>query len=135
MRDESLNLEVRDFGPIGRARVELRPLTVFVGPSNTGKSYLATLIYALYKHFGQFDSANWWHAENAVRQMLLENGEQLAQHVRKTLRGWAKEDKKIQLRGTSVDVMRPRDWKLSNEFKELVKRAIETQLVCGNRPG
>ena len=31
----------------------LRPLTVFVGPSNTGKSYLAILIYALHRYFSQ----------------------------------------------------------------------------------
>ena len=45
----SLELEVTDFGPIAEARVDLRPLTVFVGPSNTGKSYLAILIYALHR--------------------------------------------------------------------------------------
>ena len=48
---ERIALEVRDFGPIGRGRVDLRPLTVFVGPSNTGKSWLATLIYALHQYF------------------------------------------------------------------------------------
>ena len=36
-------IEVRDFGSIERADVEFRPLTVFVGPSNTGKCYLAML--------------------------------------------------------------------------------------------
>ena len=45
----SLELEVSDFGPIAEAKIELRPLTVFVGPSNTGKSYLAILIYALHR--------------------------------------------------------------------------------------
>ncbi len=45
----SLELEASDFGPIVNAKVELRPLTVFVGPSNTGKSYLAMLIYALHQ--------------------------------------------------------------------------------------
>lgn len=45
-------LSVRDFGPIAQATVELRPLTVFVGPSNTGKSYLAILLYALHQFFG-----------------------------------------------------------------------------------
>ena len=44
-------LGVRDFGPIERADVEFRPLTVFVGPSNTGKSYVATLSYALHRYF------------------------------------------------------------------------------------
>ncbi len=47
-----LELEVKDFGPIVDAKIELRPLTVFVGPSNTGKSYLAILIYALHRFFG-----------------------------------------------------------------------------------
>ncbi len=47
-----LELEVLDFGPIVEAKIDLRPLTVFVGPSNTGKSYLAILIYALHRHLG-----------------------------------------------------------------------------------
>ena len=42
-------LDVTDFGPIAKASVDLRPLTVFIGPSNTGKSYLAILIYVLHK--------------------------------------------------------------------------------------
>ena len=42
-------LEVSNFGPIVEANVEVRPLTVFVGPSNTGKSYLAILLYALHR--------------------------------------------------------------------------------------
>ena len=48
---DALELEVADFGPIVEANVDLRPLTVFVGPSNTGKSYLAILIYALHRFF------------------------------------------------------------------------------------
>ena len=48
-----LELNVTDFGPIAKAEVDLRPLTVFVGPSNTGKSYLAILIYALHRYFNE----------------------------------------------------------------------------------
>ena len=47
-----LTLDVTDCEPVARARVELRPLTVFVGPSNTGKSWLATLAYALHRYLG-----------------------------------------------------------------------------------
>jgi hypothetical protein len=46
-----LQLSVTNLGPIARADIELRPMTVFVGPSNTGKSYLAILIYALHRFF------------------------------------------------------------------------------------
>ena len=48
-------LDVTDFGPIAKASVDLRPLTVFIGPSNTGKSYLAILMYALHQCFGRPD--------------------------------------------------------------------------------
>lgn len=49
---DNLEVEVTDFGPIVSAKVALRPLTVFIGPSNTGKSWLAILIYALHRFFG-----------------------------------------------------------------------------------
>ena len=42
-------IDVRDFGPLTHAAIDLRPLTVFVGPSNAGKTYLATLISALHR--------------------------------------------------------------------------------------
>lgn len=53
---EKLTLQVKNFGPIAEGEVDLRPLTVFIGPSNTGKSYLATLIYALHRFFSGGDS-------------------------------------------------------------------------------
>ena len=52
--EKPLELSVRNFGPIAEGQVELRPFTVFVGPSNTGKSYLATLIYALHRFFHSY---------------------------------------------------------------------------------
>ena len=48
---KNLELSVTNFGPIARAKIDLRPMTVFVGPSNTGKSYLAMLVYALHRFF------------------------------------------------------------------------------------
>ena len=45
---EGYRLDVTDFGPISSASIDVRPLTVFVGPSNTGKSWLAILLYALH---------------------------------------------------------------------------------------
>jgi hypothetical protein len=45
----SIRLSVTDFGPIAEGKVDLRPLTVFVGPSNSGKTYFAVLFYALHR--------------------------------------------------------------------------------------
>ena len=49
-----VEISVRNFGPIAEADLDLRPLTVFVGPSNTGKTYLSVLIYALHRVFEEF---------------------------------------------------------------------------------
>ncbi len=50
-QDNNLKLNVINFGPVVKASIDLRPLTVFVGPSNTGKSYMAMMIYALHRAF------------------------------------------------------------------------------------
>ena len=52
-------INVKNFGPIEKAEVDLRPLTVFVGESNTGKTYLAALIYALHQNFGGISQFPW----------------------------------------------------------------------------
>ena len=40
-------IKVENFGPIAQAEVDMKPLTVFMGPNSSGKSYLALLIYSL----------------------------------------------------------------------------------------
>ena len=50
----NVEISVKNFGPIADATINLHPLTVFVGPSNTGKTYFSTLIYALHGIFNGF---------------------------------------------------------------------------------
>ena len=46
----NLILDVENFGPIAEAKnIEFKPMTVFVGPSNTGKTYLAMLLHSVLK--------------------------------------------------------------------------------------
>lgn len=54
-----LSLSVTDFGPLRRVEsLDLAPMTVFIGPNNSGKSYLAMLVYAAtlrgYMPFGRY---------------------------------------------------------------------------------
>ncbi len=39
--------EIRNFGPIREGSFELAPLTVFIGPNRSGKTYAATLFYSI----------------------------------------------------------------------------------------
>lgn len=87
----SPRLAVTDFGPIVEADVELRPLTVFVGPSNTGKSLLAVLIYALHQWLavsgGPFRyGASWWRVAPGQQRTPAEQ-----QRLRQAIGRWASE--------------------------------------------
>ena len=65
-------VKVSNFGPIASGSVELRPLTVFFGPSNSGKTFLATLVYGLHTVTNGFSALPkpglWerWAARSAV---------------------------------------------------------------------
>ena len=43
----NIDMLINDFGPIKRAAVSLRPLTIFVGGNGTGKSYAAMLAHSV----------------------------------------------------------------------------------------
>ena len=63
----NLKLSVQNFGPIKEGEFELKPLTIFIGPNNSGKSYMATLVYALCRAVSlasikrKFDERNYWN--------------------------------------------------------------------------
>ena len=47
MAAASWTVSVEDFGPINSTSVTLAPFVVFVGRNNSGKSYMAPLVWAL----------------------------------------------------------------------------------------
>jgi hypothetical protein len=47
MRVPDWSLCVNDFGPIKRAEIKLAPLVLLVGKNNTGKSYIASMLWAM----------------------------------------------------------------------------------------
>jgi predicted ATPase len=42
-----LRIKVANFGPVKKAEIELKPLLIFIGPNNSGKSLIAALLYAI----------------------------------------------------------------------------------------
>ena len=58
-RTGEYRLAVKDFGLVAEADIDLRPLAILIGPSNTGKSYLAVLIYAMNQCFRGSDLSRY----------------------------------------------------------------------------
>ncbi len=70
-----LNIKVKYFGPLIEADITSRPLTVFIGENNAGKSYIALLNYAI---FSLFSRPRRFHHFSSLRRMYSrsEFGEQ-----------------------------------------------------------
>lgn len=46
-----LSVEAKNFGPISGGKITLKPLTIFIGPNNSGKSYAAMLIHSIFESY------------------------------------------------------------------------------------
>ena len=51
-----LTIGIEDFGPISSGEITLKPLTVFIGPNNSGKSYAAMLIHSILESYDDLGS-------------------------------------------------------------------------------
>ena len=69
-----LELTVSNFGPIAEASIDMRPMSVFVGPSNTGKSYMAALIYALHRFFNGYSVNTNYNSAHDARSLVEKFG-------------------------------------------------------------
>ena len=56
MKQPLPKISVENFGPIRKGTVEIKPLTVFVGPNNSGKSYMAAAVYDLFRDASRKDA-------------------------------------------------------------------------------
>lgn len=63
------SVSVNQFGPIDSGSIQLRPLTVLVGPNNAGKSYIAQLIYAISRTSSDL-AENYDHFDYGFRPSL-----------------------------------------------------------------
>lgn len=124
-----VNLNASNFGPIAEAGIDLRPLTVFVGPSNTGKSYLAILIYALQQFFGSF---GWVARERRMQGSLRPHPFPLL-NVLSDLKlsvsdidhiyAWAAAER-VRMESARQSGASPPDSELSVEVSNIVRRAL-----------
>ena len=117
-----LELTVSNLGPISEGKIQLRPMSVFVGPSNTGKSYLATLIYALHRFFGAYaggtDYIGWYSVINRIYSMM-EDEPVLSDDEIAVLLKWAKETNP-----NPIDRRHPSIWLCENELTGTVAELV-----------
>ena len=73
-----VHISAKNFGPIESGAIDLRPLNVFVGPGNTGKTYVAVLIYAMHRILHGFRLTlplSFWQTVGLIRDNATEFGD------------------------------------------------------------
>ena len=77
-----MRLSIANLGALTKAEIDIKPLTVFVGPNNTGKTWTASIVAAIMSQHGWKDysdaysknetSQKFTEIENAANQILQE---------------------------------------------------------------
>ena len=63
---EEYTIEARNFGPIAEAKLTLKPLTVLIGPSNTGKTWMATLACMMMRKHMEFSQGHYGEQQGVL---------------------------------------------------------------------
>ncbi|MDA8001778.1 MAG: ATP-binding protein [Alphaproteobacteria bacterium] len=130
-----MKLLVENFGPIRKAEVELGPMTVFVGPSNAGKSYLAILIYSIlstahdhtYGHLlGDRYFSDWIDTSASSKEKSLDAREFLFRRIEESFMAWA-------VRFSLVWMRRMEDCFLDAEMPLWMKMGKSVKIFSGNK--
>lgn len=123
-----VQISVQNFGPVVKADIDLRPLTVFVGESNTGKTYLSALIYALHQNFEGFSRFPW-----AARDFLFLESIYLSQGPSSSTQAAVKEEILAALKKLNTPGQTFKFSDLPHELQHRLQHRLRDSEVFGNR--
>ena len=126
-----IKVSAENFGPIVKGEVDLKPLTIFVGPSNAGKSYMAMLIYSLMQSlevrpYGRFYPGVYARAAGMGRRRISLNFDEIpeiTEEIHKAIDDWAH-----QLEPTDNDSVEAAFDELPTEVQRLIGRIVQGNL-------
>lgn len=124
-RKLELKIEAKDFGPVSDGNITLEPLTVFIGPNNSGKSYVAMLIHSIFESYTPALSRQLpyfmrgrFFAEDIDIRTFLKEFRELARQI-----GGLKE-------GMELEIPRQLIEEVNNKiFEEIYEKRLSTEII------
>lgn len=121
-----MRIKVNNFGPIRRANIALKPLTILVGKNNTGKSYFAQLLYVILTVFRDYPHRVWMLAFRGTPGRIATEDLLISDYETKRLTKQVKTEKlsdyEIAKRAISL---------VLNMNARIVQRALKSELERG----
>jgi predicted ATPase len=122
-----LAIEAKDFGPISGGKITLKPLTLFIGPNNSGKSYAAMLIHSIFESYtptallGHVPFFYKWRSlarDLEVHKILVEERAELKRQINNL-----REEEELEIPKLFLE-------KVTNEiFDELYEKRLSAEIV------
>ena len=111
-------IRVKNFGPVADGQVDLKPLTILIGPNNTGKSYVAMLIHSILSSGERYGASGRFHQHRVGRneRLYYEHVDELERIVRQS--------SKL----VSFDIPQPYMEKLFRSTCEMIRSTIKAAL-------
>ena len=81
---EENSLLIENFGPVKKANIDITPLTIFIGPNSSGKSYSSLLIHSLLNSYNELGSDLHNKIEDSIKK-FLENDDKLSMEFKDLL--------------------------------------------------
>ena len=117
-RKGNLKIAVKDFGPISSGSVDLKPLTVFIGPNNSGKSYFAMLVNSIFTSLDSLEAQKLRFHSNRDIELIFEEFPGIKKEI---------SDSKY---GDEIEI--PRDFierMIQIIFKDIFEKQLNNELV------
>lgn len=80
----NLGMKIKNFGPISNADITLKPLTIFIGPNNSGKSYVSMLAHSIISSYLHLDSYNLYKVMLNFHDRIIDDLHKLLENIKFT---------------------------------------------------
>lgn len=113
-------LDIKKFGPISDGRLHLKPLTILIGPNNSGKSYAAMLVHSIFRSENYLIFPHYSRGYNFIRHFINLMGSSNS-HIQKILKANPKKKEFFM----PVPLVK----KITKEIKIIHKQNVEQEII------
>ena len=120
-------LYIKNFGPIEEANINITPLTIFIGPNSSGKSYSSLLIHSLLNSFNKLGLNLYSKIRQDSVNKFLENNDEFSRELKDSLKEYMLSKPKLSDEPFKFPA-KNFEKILENSFGQIFKQIVEEKL-------
>lgn len=121
-----LKIKMENFGPLSKGEINLKPLTIFIGPNNSGKSYTAMLIHSIFESYPlpeRFPIRKRFFSQEFDFRILSKQLPELKEQIEKQITNLLKDEKEIDIPKQTTKKI------IKKIFEEIYQRRLTEELT------